>query len=387
MKKYSQILVLLILALCLVSCATKTSGSPDSVSFADLPGYFMLHGAAMVSERLPAIQIALVDKGEIVYQEAFGLADKDAVREASNDTIFQVASISKSVTAWGLMNMAQGGLVDLDKPVQDYVKRWTLPKSKYNRDEVTVRRVMSHSAGLGMHGYMGYDPAKSPVPTLEDSLSGGTGPRKGIVNSGPVKLVRKPGSAWSYSGGGYTFLQLMMDENAPDGFSSFMKKTVLEPLGMAASTFEYSSALKPLLAKPYSMAGNELPNFLFAEKAAAGLYTTAGDLSRVLCEMYRLHSVHGYRGVVISPESAQLITTSAIAVAHSKFNESMGLGYFIGESKSGKRIVSHSGGNQGWKCFYGVELASGRGIVILTNSNAGYSVLVKLMELYRESLD
>lgn len=359
MKKLVYVICCLIMIL---TCGCSSDLSlKEKVEFSSLPAYFDETVPDMINFLNPAIQIALVENGEIVYEKAFGYADWKNKIPADNKTIFQVASVSKSVTAWALLALAENGDISLDDTIQSHVTRWALPESRFDNNGVTIRRAMSHSAGLNLHGYAGYDPAKIPLPSLEESLSG---------NSGSVKLktVNEPGSTYSYSGGGYTFMQLMMEEIAPGGYSSYMKEKVLIPLGMNSSTYEYTEVEISHLAKPYNIVGIEIPNYLFTEKAAAGLYTTAGDLARILNEMYCLESKPDYEGKVISKDTYKNLVTPIIETKKGS-KTFWGTGYSITNYDNGVIYISHGGANQGWRCSYGLDVTSGRGLVVLTNSD------------------
>ena len=128
-----------------------------------------------------------------------------AGRPVDGDTVFQAASISKTLTAWGVMRLVEQGALELDAPVGRYLTRWQLPPSPYNHDGVTIRRLLSHTAGLSLHGYPGIAP-EQPLPTLEESLSGGH------PGAEDVRVVSEPGTTYAYSGGGYTLLQLVVEE-------------------------------------------------------------------------------------------------------------------------------------------------------------------------------
>ena len=354
MKKMCFFSSCLILIMIFASGCSSDLSLTEKVEFSSLPAYFDENLPDMISFVNPAIQIVLVENGEIVYEKAFGYADWKNKISADSNTIFQVASVSKSVTAWGLLALAEKGDILLDDTIQSHVSRWVLPDSRYN-EGVTIRSAMSHSAGLNLHGYAGYNPDKNPLPSLEESLSGKSGSVK-------LKTIHEPGTAFSYSGGGYTFMQLMMDEITPDGYSSYMKDTVLNPLGMSSSTFEYEEVSLSHLAKPYNFLGFGIPNYLFTEKAAAGLYTTAGDLGRVLNEMYRLQFESEYGGKVISKDSYENIVSPIIEVKKGS-KTFWGTGYSIAYFDNGSVYVSHGGANQGWRCSYGLDTSDRKSVV------------------------
>ncbi|MBN2005879.1 MAG: beta-lactamase family protein [Anaerolineae bacterium] len=332
--------------------------------------------------RVPGAAVALVRRGEVVWSKGYGLADKErgvpVIADAVHtDTVFQVASISKSVTVWGVMRLVQNGQLALDAPVEQYLTRWHLPPSDYDANGVTIRRLLSHSAGLSLHGYPGLPPDRS-LPSLEDSLSGNNG------GAGDVRIVMEPGAQYSYSGGGYTLLQLVIEEVTGQSFSDYMQREILDPLGMSSSSFEWRADLQPLTAVGYDAAGRPYPNYLFTEKAAAGLYTTAVDLARfVAAEMLGADDEAPGRGV-LEPEILDLMFTPVVSLQGvEKFlGGSMGLGHFVETLPDGTKAVSHGGANQGWQLQFMALPERGEGIVILTNSDQGADIGVEAMRVW-----
>ena len=225
---------------------------------------------------VPGVAIALVQDGALTWTRGFGFADREKRMPVTSQTVFQVASISKSVAAWGVMTLAEQGQIDLDAPVERYLTRWHLPAadSGVYDSEVTTRRLLSHTAGLSLHGYPGFDPDSGPLPTLEANLSGATN------GAGDVHVAFRPGTRWEYSGGGFTILQLLVEERSGKSFVDYMRQAVLEPLGMHSSSYDWLPGLRARTAVAYDRAGRRLPNYRFTELAAAGLYTTAEDLGR-----------------------------------------------------------------------------------------------------------
>ena len=149
----------------------------------------------------------------------------------SDDTLFQAGSISKSLTAWGILHLVDEGRLLLDDPVGKYLTKWKLSNSEFNNNEVTIRRLLSHTAGLSPHkGYLGVAPGKH-LDSIEESLSG-----KGWLNE-PVEVTNKPGSETIYSGGGYTILQLVIEEVTGIPFDRYMEEQIMKPLGMKSSSF------------------------------------------------------------------------------------------------------------------------------------------------------
>jgi CubicO group peptidase (beta-lactamase class C family) len=211
-----------------------------------------------------------------------------------------------------------------------------------------------------VHGYVGQS-AERPLPSIAASLAGETG------DSFPVEPLEAPGRRWLYSGGGYSVMQLLVEELCGRPFAEFMQAEVLDPLGMTASSFRWSRAAAT--AYPHDADGRPVSDFAFAEQAAAGLVTTtAPDLARFL--VAALAGPHGEpagRGV-LSPAGVRLALTAAPGT-----EGRWGLGYGLGFLPSGDRLAYHEGANRGWRA--GVALLPDRraGIAVLANGDAGSS--------------
>lgn len=194
------------------------------------------------------------------------------------DTRFQVASLSKWLSAWGVMALVQDGALDLDAPVSQYLTRWQLPDGPFDEQQVTVRRLLSHTAGLGDGlGYQGFETADA-VQSLEDSLTRARDASPGAA--GEVRVVAEPGVEWDYSGGGYTLLQLLIEEVSGQSFTSFMQQRVFLPLGMTDTTYDFDEAMTGPVAENYAADGATEPLRRYTSLAATALFTDASDLAR-----------------------------------------------------------------------------------------------------------
>lgn len=325
---------------------------------------------------VPGAAVAVVVGGQVAWANGYGLADMEAKEPMRASTVFQVASISKSVAAWGVMKLVERGALSLDSSVTGYLHRWKLPPGDSGRvynDSVTVRRLLSHTAGLSLSGYPGFDPDSGPLPTVEASLGGAT---NGV---GDVHVLFRPGTKWQYSGGGYTLLQLLVEERTKDAFAGYMKREVLLPLGMNSSSYEWEPWIRPRVAAAYTrVGGRRLPNYLFTAKAAAGLYTTAEDLARFVAA-----SVDGPVGQpagrrVLRAATVAQMETPAPHTATSNF-VGYGFGYIVDTLANGMRYVSHTGGNRGWRSVFVAVPGTGDGIVVLTNSDSGAALYAKVV--------
>jgi CubicO group peptidase (beta-lactamase class C family) len=215
--------------------------------------------------------MAIIKDGVVEY-EKFQSVGKPVDR----NTVFQVASLSKWISAFGIMKLVEDGKLDLDTPVSKYLTRWQLPPGEFNNEEVTVRRLLSHTAGLtdGL-GYSGFE-AGTRVQSLEQSLTQASDADRGI--RGAVRVGIKPGSEFNYSGGGYTLLQLLVEEVSDQSFGFYMKQFVLEPLGMLHSTYVWDESSAYPLAEFYNSDSTKAKHYRYTSLAATSLYTSLADL-------------------------------------------------------------------------------------------------------------
>lgn len=215
--------------------------------------------------------MAIMKDGLVEHEELYSVGKK-----VTRNSVFQVASLSKWVSAVGVMTLVEEGKLDLDEPVSTYLTRWHLPASDFNNEGVTVRRLLSHTAGLtdGL-GYSGFEPGV-PTQAIEESLTKAVDADEGI--SGSVQVGMEPGTAFKYSGGGYTLLQLLVEEVSGQSFASYMKTAVFEPLKMTHSSYVWEDSLGFDLVEFYNDDNSEAPHFRYTSLAATSLYTSLADL-------------------------------------------------------------------------------------------------------------
>jgi CubicO group peptidase (beta-lactamase class C family) len=321
---------------------------------------------------IPGAAVAVVEDGRVIMARGFGMADAVHKVPVTSATLFNIGSTSKSVSAWGAMRLVDEGKIKLDDPVQQKLTRWHLPASSFPADGVTLRRLLSHTAGLSVSGYRGWGP-DDVIPSLEQSLSGDDN------GAGAVAITASPGSTWSYSGGGYTLTQLLVEEVSGRHFADYMRDSVLRPLGMTDSSFALTPTVLGKAARAYDELGEETPTPRFAEVAAAGMYSSIRDMA-----CYALASIGDERASgVLRPTSLDLMTTPAPAT-----DGRWGLGYAIQAAgqgfPDGVERVGHDGGNRGWQTFFWVSRARRDGLVVLTNGSDGWNVSNQLVADWME---
>ena len=321
---------------------------------------------------IPGAAVAVIENGQIIMAQGFGTADVGRKLPVTDATLFNIGSSSKSVSAWGAMRLVDEGRIGMDDSVERRLSRWHLPPSSFPADGVSLRRLLSHTAGLSVSGYRGWGP-DDVIPSLEQSLSGQDN------GAGAVSIVSVPGSGWSYSGGGYTLMQLLLEEVSGRHFADYMRDAVLRPLGMSDSNFALTPKVLGKAARAYDELGEETPTPRFAELAAAGMYTTIQDMA-----CYALASIGDARASqVIKPTTLDLMTTPAPAT-----DGRWGLGYAIQAAgqgfPDGIERVGHDGGNRGWQTFFWVSRAQRDGLIVLTNGSDGWNVSNQLVADWME---
>ena len=314
---------------------------------------------------VPGVAIAIIENGEIVLQKSYGFSDVEKEVKVTTKTGFNIASISKTIAAWGVMKLVQDGKIDLEAPAEKYLTRWHLPESEFNSNEVTIRRLLSHTAGLSLHGYPGWSP-NDTLPTIEESLKG--------KNNGPggVEIIMEPRAKYQYSGGGFTILQLIIEEVTGQKFEDYMQEQILNPLGMTNSSYKIDGKIMAASASEYDNFGEKIDFELFTAQAAAGLHTTIEDFTRfAFANLYRNNS-QKKDNPVLSADIVQLMMEPVPATIG---DYGYGLGYEIDTRKTLKGLSGHNGDNAGWHAMFRVDPATNDGFIVFTNGGAGYNII------------
>lgn len=323
--------------------------------------------------KIPGASISIIENSHIKWVGTFGYKDVSNKSKMDRDTVFQVASISKPLTALGIMKLVEQGKIDLDAPIDQYVTRWKIPESSYDKKQVTIRRLLSHTSGLSNGGgYHGYSPHKG-LPSIEASLDGIKGKAK------PVKLIGKPGTKYNYSGGGYLLLQLLIEEVTGIDFNTYMATQIFKPAHMMASSYKWQDDLDSHIAKAYDEQLNQIPNYLYVEEAAAGLYTTIDDISEFI--LSEINSYHGNHDL-LEQETMKLIYTPVMKISSLLGKGQVTLGHYMDEPEEGTQLITHSGSNRGWRANFTINPYEKTGIAILTNGNNGDYVINEVLNAW-----
>ena len=345
--------LILLASACSDGGAVPSDGTDAFVEYLDATAPDLL-----AEHHVPGMTVALVEGGRVSWTGAYGVQDAGTSEPMRPDVLLQVASVSKSITAYAVMRLAQDGLLDLDAPIGSYLSRWQLPESTHDTDGVTARRILNHTAGLSTEGYPGIGP-DDRLPTLEGSLGGATGAE-------PVTLVQAPGTGHRYSGGGYTVMQLAVEEITGRSFADHVADVAFTPLGMAASTYHQAPTNA---ASPHGPAGDAVEGRRFVELAAAGLWSTAPDLARFVA------------AGILNPDPATGLdpdrVTELLAPAPAT-DGAYALGFFVEQRGTAPVVIGHAGANLGWRSKILAIPELDAAIVILMNGDGGEAIHVTL---------
>lgn len=309
----------------------------------------------MVRLNVPGVSVAVIRNGQIAWVKGYGRADRGGAA-ITPDTLFQAASISKPVTAVAAMRLVQQGRLELDGDVNAQLTSWKLPTDAFG--PVSLRQLLAHTAGTSVHGFDGYA-AGARVPTLREVLDG-----KPPANSAAITVSAAPGTGWRYSGGGYEIVQQLMIDRGGAAFPVLMHDLVLAPAGMTNSLFAQPlpAALLTKAALPHDAAGKPVAGgpHTYPELAAAGLWTTPGDLARFAIAVQR--SAAGRPGALLSKGRATEMLTPGLG--------QWGLGFEL-RGEGAARSFAHGGANAGYMNYFIADIDGGNGAVVMTNGDRG----------------
>jgi len=311
---------------------------------------------------VPGVSIAVINRGKIEWTKAYGVMDKESQSPVTSETLFQSASISKPVSAYGALCLAEQNELGLNEDINMYLKSWKLPDSEFTEEKkVTIKNLLNHSAGTTVHGFWGYSPGLE-VPTLIEVLNGIP-----PANSAPTIVDKTPEKSFRYSGGGYNVIQQMMIDVAGKPFPELMKELVLDPLEMNNSSYNQPLPDGQLVraATGYLPDGSMTKGkrHTYPEMAPAGLWTTAEDLAKF--------AINIFETIGERPENdlkKDLSKEMTIKMLTPFVEEFSGLGIFL-KRKKDEVYFGHAGWNEGFSSEMITHKEEGYGVVVLTNSN------------------
>lgn len=325
--------------------------------------------AEMKKRQIPGLSLAIIQDGKIVKAAGYGATEAGGKTQVTPSTLFQAGSISKSIAALGALYLVEKGKLSLDDDVNNRLTSWKVPENDFTRQrKVTLRLLLSHTAGMTVHGFPGYAIGEQ-IPSVVQVLNG-----EKPANTAPVRVDLLPGSRWRYSGGGFTVMQQLVVDVSRKPFPEFMKEVVLAPLGMESSSFEQPlpKNLARLTATGHDPDRTQVKGrwHIYPEMAAAGLWTTASDLARFAIGIQQSRA--GKANPVISASmTAQMLTN---------VNSNYGLGVGV-ESSGDKLRFSHGGRDEGFDAMYIAYAATGQGAAIMLNANDNSRSVSRILQV------
>ncbi len=292
--------------------------------------------------------VGLVERGRVTWLGGFGAADRERGLPVRSSTVFNVGSISKPVAAMGIMRLVEEGRLTLDRAVSEQSSRWSAPPGG---DEITPRMLLSHTAGLSLSAVPELDPL-GPLPGLASEVAS------------QVELIGAPGDAFSYSGGGYMLLQLLLEERVGP-FADYMATELFAPLGLTSTSYRWPAALLADAATPYDE-GVEVPRYRYVGQAAASLNSSVRDLAHLLAATLGAST----------PVSRTSLEAMRAPATHSeqRYGLRYGLGFDLWPLGEGDWLAGHAGQNTGWAAAFWSRPSTGDGLVVLTNDSEGRSL-------------
>lgn len=316
---------------------------------------------------IPEVSIAVFKDGRVDWARGYGLADKTINKSVTPDTLFQAASIGKSVTAFAALRLVQQGKLNLDEDVNLKLVSWKVPDNEFTKNEkVTLRRLLSHTAGMTVPSLGGYQ-AGEYMPTTVQVLNGEK------TRNEPVRVDRVPGKEFRYSGGGYVVVQQLMMDVTGKSFPVLMHDLMFVPLGMAHSTFEapLPKSLWPKAAQPYDEPHNGW--YFYSAMAPAGLWTTPSDLCLFAIEVEK---AYGGQSELLSRSLAREMLTY-------QSDEIYGLGFALGQRGHTMRFW-HSGANGGYQSLFEAYPEFGEGSAVMTDGAGGLRLILEIQRAIAE---
>jgi CubicO group peptidase (beta-lactamase class C family) len=321
----------------------------------------------MRRRHIPGLSLAIIQDGAIVKAQGYGCTDQKGSRPVTADTLFQAGSVSKPIAALGALHLVEVGKLSLDADVNDVLRTWHVPENDFTKkNKVTLRRLLSHSAGMTVSGFPGYA-VGATMPTLVQVLDGVK-----PANTPAIRVDLLPGSKQRYSGGGYTIVQQLIIDATSQPFPQYMRENILQPLEMHASTYEQPlpADLAPMAATGHLSNRKAVSGRwrIYPEMAAAGLWTTPSDLARFAIALQQ--SMTGRNNPVISTTMTREMLTPQI--------EDAGLGVFF-EGTGPTQRFGHDGRDEGFDTMLTAYVERGQGAVIMMNANDDSSAVHQIM--------
>ena len=321
----------------------------------------------MQHHSIPGISIAVIHRGKLDWARAYGVLEAGGLDTVTTETLFQAGSISKAVAAILALRLVDAHKISLDKDLNGMLRTWKIPDNEWTAQRpVTLRQILSHTAGLTVHGFPGYG-VQDSLPTLVQVLDGVR-----PANTAAIRVDALPGSAYRYSGGGFTVFQQLAIDVTGKTFPALMQKEVIDVIGMPRSTFlePIPKSLEANAARGHDAKGEAIPGgwHIYPEMAAAGLWSTPSDLAALGIEMRQ--AAQGKTKLISRDLANQMLSPQAPSTG--------GLGWDLSGAGDAAAFL-HGGDTAGYKCLMLVYQKTGDGAVIMTNGDRGESLIGEII--------
>ncbi len=323
----------------------------------------------MTFYHIQGLSIAVIHNYKLEWSKGYGWADDSLKIPVTTETLFQAGSISKSLNGVGVLKLVQDKKVDLYTDINTYLQSWKFPYDSLSKGKkITIANLLSHSAGLTVHGFGGYEKGAG-IPTIPQVLDG-----KKPANSPAVRSMYQPGVKYEYSGGGTTISQLIMMDITHRPYDQYMYENVLKPLGMTSSTYQQPPVDKDpkIISTAYYPNGKSVKGryHIYPEQAAAGLWTNPTDLSKYIIETQL--ALAGKSQKVLNQQTTTLRLTPYV-------DASAALGVFIDKYPDGVKYFEHGGVDEGFISQYYGNFDGGDGLVVMVNTSDGGLIIPEIV--------
>lgn len=403
--------IIIMFTLLVTGCASKLPPAPSTLherslaerihtieNYLPVKGWFKWSDATLVDRmehyKVPGVSIAVINNDEIEWAKGYGTSEVGNNKSVTSDTLFQSASIGKSLTAAATMHFVETGHLSLDENVNDKLVSWKVPENRFTKQEkVTLRRLLSHSAGVTVHGFRGYAEGEG-IPTLLQILDGVP-----PASNKPIRVDKIPGKEFRYSGGGFQLVQQLLEDVKKEPFSVIMQETILRPSGMTSSAYELSLPEDRKDRAAAAHRANGLPaagkwHNLACFGAGGGLWTTPTDLARFGIEISK--SYKGKSKKILSQKSAEMMLTPQTGMG--SFGRILSrslpgfcsqIKYGLGFKLCGERqdfIFWHNGYHEpGYRSLLVIMPEKEQGIAIMINGEKGAGLLVEIFYSFAQA--
>lgn len=317
--------------------------------------------------KVPSVSIAVIENGKIVWAKAYGMADVNKQMLSNVETVYQAASITKSINALAILKLVQDNKLSLTRDVREYLKTWKFPENEFSQGKtITLRHLLSHTAGFNTSGFRGYK-CEDSIPSINQMLEGIP-----PANNEPVKPIFSPSKGYKYSGGGTLITRKIIEDNIESSYGELIQQLVLNPLEMTNSSFsEPIESHQENFAVAYDKEIEEIEGkyYSYPEMAPDGLWSTATDIAKFVLSLQ--HSLNGSQKVLSKSIAEEMVTPV-------NNSSDAALGVFITQ-RGNDKYFRHSGANMGFRGEFFGSLTKGKGVVVLTNSDNGQPLIDEII--------